>query len=144
MHFEFLDPMVCHCPARQAPLTSWRIRLGIGNERQTHHNIIYSPTAGRFLAAFNSTPGITYLVSLEITSTHLVPTEPPALRIALGAGQVTITWPASALGYALEQTDSLATPAWQSSGLTSTVEGDLNRVTITPTAAARFYRLAKP
>jgi hypothetical protein len=116
---------------------------GLGTSAN-YHTLVYSPTARRFLAAFNSAPGITYLAGLEITSTHLVPAETPELNIALGSGQVIMTWPASAQGYALEQTDSLATPAWHDSGLTPSVAGDLNRVTVTPSGAARFYRLANP
>ncbi len=117
---------------------------GLGNSAN-YHSITFSPTAGRFLVAFNSSPGITYLAALEVTSSHLAPVTPPTLTVARAAGgELTITWPATATGFTLQQADVLVPASWGASGLTPSVEGDVYKVTVPASAAARYYRLIKP
>lgn len=108
------------------------------------HNLKYSPASGSFLAAYTSAPGVTYLTALQVTSSHLAPEPTPSLAIARSGGSVTLSWPVSATGYQLQSSPAIAPSAWQPSGLTPTIEGDANRVTVPPSGAAQFYRLAKP
>ena len=108
------------------------------------HNLKYSPPSGSFVAAFASAPGVTYLASLQVTSSHVAPTSPPTLGIATQANTVVLTWPVSAAGYGLQSTATLSPPNWEAAGPAPTVEGDLNKVVVTPEGVARLYRLSKP
>ena len=68
-----------------------------------------------------------------------VPTEPPVLSLTRAGNQITLSWPAEAMGFLLESTDALPGTAW------SVVEGVVNNsVTVSTTAATRFYRLRHP
>ncbi len=116
---------------------------GLGTSAN-YHNVKYSPASKSFLAAFTSTPGVTYLAALQVTSSHLAPVTPPSLAITVQGAGVVLTWPASATGFDVQATPTLLPAAWQSAGLTPTVEGDLNKVTVPATGAAQFFRLSKP
>jgi hypothetical protein len=67
----------------------------------------------------------------------------PTLQItSVGLGECRISWPAAAAGYTLERTTQLAPPAaW--TPVTNPVEsvGGTNRITITSTESAAYYRL---
>ncbi len=69
---------------------------------------------------------------------------PVSLGISLAGGGLAITWPASATGLVLQQTDNLVSGPW--TGVTNqvTVVGDQNQVIVTPDATQRFYHLVKP
>lgn len=108
------------------------------------HNLKYSPGSDSFVVAYTSNAGVTYLAALQITSSHLAPTTPPSLGISRSGVSVVLTWPTSAAEYLLQSSASLTPSGWEPSGLTPTVEGDSNKVTVSPTAPTRFYRLAKP
>lgn len=108
------------------------------------HNLAYSAPAGSFVAAFTSTPGITYLAGLQVTSSHLAPSTRPSLSISRNGASLVLAWPTDAAGYQLQANASLAPASWQPAGLTPTVDGTSNKVTVNATAAAQFYRLAKP
>ncbi|MCC6235638.1 MAG: hypothetical protein IT580_23580, partial [Verrucomicrobiales bacterium] len=108
------------------------------------HTLRYSPTADAFLAAFTSNPGVTYLASLQVTSSHLAPTTAPSLTVARSGANLLLSWPAAATGYQLDASASLVPAAWQPAGLTPTVNGDRQQVTVTPNAGPRFFRLSKP
>ena len=108
------------------------------------HNLKYSPGPDSFVVAYTSNAGVTYLAALQITSSHLAPTTPPSLGISRSGVSVVLTWPTSAAEYLLQSSASLTPSGWEPSGLTPTVEGDSNKVTVSPTAPTRFYRLAKP
>lgn len=108
------------------------------------HNVKYSPVSKSFLAAYTSNPGVTYLASLTVTSSHLAPVTPPTLSIALQGNAVVITWPASATGFTLQSSSTLSPANWQPSGLAPTTEGDWNKATLTPEGTGRFFRLFKP
>jgi hypothetical protein len=64
----------------------------------------------------------------------------PTLSVSLSAGNVLITWPASAAGFVLQETSALP-DGWTSSTAAVTVQGSLNAVSIPPTAKVKFYRL---
>jgi len=116
---------------------------GLGNS-VNFHSIRYSPPSGSFVVAYTSNPGVTYLATLQITSSHLATSAPPTLVVGRVAGGLALSWPSSAVGYALQASDSIRPAAWQASGQTPTLDGDTYRVTVTPSGAARFYRLTKP
>ncbi|MCP5519036.1 MAG: hypothetical protein H7A45_17470 [Verrucomicrobiales bacterium] len=109
-----------------------------------YHAIRYSPTAGSFVVAFRGGNGVAYLTSFAVTSSHLGPVDAPGLSIAREGDSLVLTWPASATGFEIETSAMLVPADWQPAGLTPTVEGDFNRVTLTPAGAAGFYRLAHP
>lgn len=109
-----------------------------------YHNVKYSPISKSFLAVFTSNPGITYLAALQVTSSHLAPVTPPSLTITAQGPNVVLSWPASATGFDVQTSSSLSPVAWQSAGLTPTVDGDVNKVTVPASGAAQFFRLSKP
>ena len=54
---------------------------------------------------------------------------------------IVLSWPTSALGYALEQNSNVATSNWVATPNAVTVANGQNQVVITPSAANVFYRL---
>lgn len=116
---------------------------GLGNSAN-YHQLRYSPVSESFVAVFSSGAGVTYLASFAVLPSEVGPVEPPPLAITRDSGGIMITWPASASGFDLQSTGTLSPADWQSSGLTPTVEGDQSKVTVTPEAAAQFYRLSHP
>jgi hypothetical protein len=62
----------------------------------------------------------------------------PTLAIQASGGNATVSWPASYVGYALEQADSLTVSQWKPvAGITN------NSVTLSPSASAKFFRLVQ-
>ncbi len=108
------------------------------------HNITYSPASQSFLAVFSSTPGVTYLAALSVTSSHLAPVTSPTLTVAREGNSIVLTWPAAATGFDVQSTTTLSPPDWQSAGLTPIVEGEVQKATVTPGDAMRFFRLSHP
>jgi hypothetical protein len=64
--------------------------------------------------------------------------EAPTLYLQLSGANVVISWSPATPGFALEQTDSLAAPAW------STAPPGNPTPPIPVAGASRFYRLKKP
>lgn len=70
--------------------------------------------------------------------------QPPSLAIARSAAGVSLSWPASATGFKAFTSPALGTAAaWTELNAPVKTEGDRNVVTVTPSAAAAFYRLQK-
>ncbi len=63
---------------------------------------------------------------------------PPALSFSRSGQQLTLTWPADALGFTLESADKLPATSWTP---VSGVSG--NKVVVDVSAGTRFYRLRK-
>jgi hypothetical protein len=70
----------------------------------------------------------------------------PLLTIALNSQlpTVTVSWPASATNYVLQQNSDLATASWAPVGLPVTTNGATLSVTISPPAGNLFFRLNSP
>ncbi|MCW5559630.1 MAG: hypothetical protein KIT22_17575, partial [Verrucomicrobiae bacterium] len=108
------------------------------------HNLKYSPAGGLFVIVFNAAE-TTYLAALQVTSSHLGGGgDAPALAIALPGADVVVSWPATATDFVLETTDNLSPVAWSAAGGTVVEEGGLKKVTVTPGATPKFYRLNRP
>jgi hypothetical protein len=71
---------------------------------------------------------VTYLASFRVTSSP-VPTTPPTLTIGRGRRLVVVAGGGDRLS--ARHTPALLPAAWVPSGLTPTVDGDLNKVTVT-------------
>jgi hypothetical protein len=71
----------------------------------------------------------------------------PRLTIRRSGNQVVLSWPVSATGYILEQTDAFLTPVastvWTPTGIAPTVSGGQNNVTVNTPGTARAYRLRR-
>ena len=69
----------------------------------------------------------------------------PQLAIARSGNQVVLSWPVSAAGFILEQTAALASPAsatvWTAVGITPTVAGGRNNVTVNAGPGTKVFRL---
>jgi hypothetical protein len=105
--------------------------------------VTYSPAAQSFIVAYSAGPGIAYVTSLQVTSSHLAPAEAPTITVARTGNSVTLQWPASATGYVLE---SATAPAgtWTAAGLSVSVVDGLSTATTTAADDVRLYRLRKP
>jgi subtilisin-like proprotein convertase family protein len=68
----------------------------------------------------------------------------PPLSITMANPGVLVSWPAASLGFALEAASTLSTPApWLPVPNPVFVSNSMNNVSISPTSAARFFRLKK-
>jgi len=65
------------------------------------------------------------------------------LAVARQGGQVQISWPTSAAGYALQSSTQVVT-GWANDPSPAVEQGGRWVVTVTPADAGRFYRLVKP
>jgi hypothetical protein len=76
------------------------------------------------------------------TTYSFITLAPPSVTMAISqaAHTVTLTWPASATGFTLQETSALPS-GWTNSTATVTVQGSLNTVNVTPTGNSKFYRL---
>lgn len=66
---------------------------------------------------------------------------PVSLGISLVSGGLAISWPASATGLVLQQTDDLISGPWTAVTNPVNVVGNQNQVIVTPNASRQFYRL---
>ena len=77
-----------------------------------------------------------------IEATLSVPVPNPVLEIAMSETGLVLSWPATATGFALETTASLAnTPQWSAVAETPTLTEGYYRVTLQPAGTVAFYRL---
>lgn len=68
----------------------------------------------------------------------------PSLGVSLAAKNLSITWPVSATGFALESSPALGAQAqWTAVTANPVVEGSQNKVTVPITGTTTFYRLHK-
>jgi hypothetical protein len=69
----------------------------------------------------------------------------PSLAVSQSRGQVTISWPASAIGYSLEFKTNIAPIAiWNPVGQTPVTSGRTLSVSVPTTETQQFFRLKKP
>lgn len=115
---------------------------GLGTSAN-YHALTYSPVSGHYIAAYNSTPGVTYLAALRVTSSHLAPATPPQLLIQRNGSDVRLSWPTSATGFVLEIRSALGA-AWTPANLVASVVDGNNVVTAPASATQALYRLRKP
>lgn len=100
-------------------------------------NVALGDAANYTLVVTNSAGSVTSAVAV------LTVVPPPKLSISLSNGQLTLTWPATAVGFALQQTANLAPP-----GLWATVPdpvflfGGEFRISLLPASGNKSYRLA--
>lgn len=69
---------------------------------------------------------------------------PPSIRAASSQEGIELNWPVAPSGYRLESTDALNPPDWHVMEGSSSADGERWRATIIPSAANRFFRLARP
>ena len=75
----------------------------------------------------------------------VLPPLPPRLSIASNTAQLQLTWPTNATSFVLQSATTLANGGdWQDSGLTLTIVGDQNVVTVDTTGPSGFFRLHQP
>jgi hypothetical protein len=94
-----------------------------------------------------TTPGGTFLNTSQAVTANVVVGEPPrpSLAIRLDNGILRITWPASAVGYALQEASEWTeSDAWTSVAGEPGREGDLRVWTVPPSGTTRYFRLARP
>src|ERR1051326_1200835 len=69
----------------------------------------------------------------------------PTLSIAQSAGDITISWPSTNLGFVLEQSPSLAQPiTWLPNAATISDDGTNASVTLSATNSLQLFRLRRP
>jgi hypothetical protein len=81
----------------------------------------------------------------NMRATALVIVTKPSLRVFhTGAGAKVVAWPASALGFTLQQAANLSSKSWTNAAVTVKIVGNENQVIVFPTAGRQFYRLIHP
>lgn len=68
----------------------------------------------------------------------------PWLRIQRTGSAVLIAWPASFIGFQLEQSPTIAPAVWSSVSQSISVADGENQITLTLPPAMRFFRVRKP
>jgi hypothetical protein len=68
---------------------------------------------------------------------------PPSLSLAVTEAGLTLTWPTTAVGFVLEQTENLSPSTWTPVADPPSVEGDLNGLILVPSRTTMFYRLVR-
>jgi hypothetical protein len=82
---------------------------------------------------------------LRIDGIAFRPTPVPApLSIQSTANGVVISWPASAIGFRLQENTNLNTTNWVANTNSIAVTNGTDRVTVTPAVGTRFFRLINP
>lgn len=71
------------------------------------------------------------------------PAPAPVLSIRKSGGDVIVSWPVSAVGFALESSASMAPGSWTAVGGSPVVVGAENTVTVSATSGPSYYRLRK-
>jgi hypothetical protein len=71
------------------------------------------------------------------------PAPAPALSIRKSGGDVVVSWPVSATGFALETSATLAPGSWTAVGGAPVVVGTDNTVTVSAVSGPSYYRLKK-
>lgn len=75
---------------------------------------------------------------------RLVMPRPPTLSIACRESEIVLSWPTNAVGFSLQSSSDLSSPAnWMDSTDTPVVTANLYTVTNTVSGGAQFYRLKK-
>ena len=69
----------------------------------------------------------------------------PALATTLtGPGVLTLSWPAGANGWVLQESPDLSLGSWVDSIRSVTIVGSQKQVTVSPRPDSRYFRLARP
>jgi len=98
--------------------------------------------AGQVIVTSQDNGSIVDRVVIE-SEAGAAPAVPLAIR-QLGGSQAEVSWPASATGFALEQTDALGDPiVWGPTPGTPQITGDRFTITVDLGVSARFFRLRK-
>jgi hypothetical protein len=110
----------------------------------TNFPINIPATVGANAAYVGMTGGSGSVVSTQIVSGFSFISVIPLSMQVLAGGSITFSWPASAGGYVLQETTSLATGPWTTVTAPVGQINGMNQVTITPAGGAMFYRLSLP
>jgi len=65
----------------------------------------------------------------------------PLLTLTRVGGDVVLSWPVTAIGFNLEQTEDLTIPSWSGAGKSPAVVGDHFQMTFPATGNSKFFRL---
>lgn len=107
--------------------------------------VFTQPTINPVPRAMKRLSVLVALLSLSLFAITLPAAPPPTLAIrAAGNGQIQLSWPADASGFALEQTDALSRSAvWQPLASPSSPAGNEFSVTLPTGAGNKFFRLRR-
>ncbi|MGZ5537389.1 MAG: hypothetical protein ACXWG0_02555, partial [Chthoniobacterales bacterium] len=68
----------------------------------------------------------------------------PHLDVAASTASITLSWPAGASGWILQESTDMSLGSWMDSTRTIDVVGDQNQVTVLTSLGQGFFRLAHP
>jgi len=108
-------------------------------------NTVYGTFAGRGLAAAQNLNGFDRSANIDpFFFTVPEPLPPPQLTITLAGANVVLTWPTNVVGFTLQSTTNLVSPAvWSTNSPAPVVIAGQNTVTNPITGAQKFYRLVQ-
>lgn len=103
-----------------------------------------SGTAGALVVPALSGGGFSVSPGFWSVVTVVANPEAPALQVQLNPdGTVTISWPASAMGFVLQQTTALGGGVWHSAPFSVGNDGTRQSVRFAPPPGQLFFRLAR-
>jgi hypothetical protein len=85
----------------------------------------------------------TSVASIDAIAFQPTPVQ-PTLTIQRATNGVLLSWPASAIGYRLQQNTNLVPPTWVSNLDSITITNGTKQVTVTNVAGSKFFRLVNP
>ena len=127
----------------QYQITQWSIDAGGGHSSGGSHSLtgsIGQPTArGATSARYKLLAGYYGIVALSPAEEGA-----PQLRIATGAREFILAWPATAKDFQLQEAPSLTTPAWSDVRQAAQLVGAEYQVRVPWQVGDRYFRLRKP
>jgi uncharacterized repeat protein (TIGR01451 family) len=96
---------------------------------------------------------VTNVATVQSAQTELTPgnntvtlttfVQAPTLAVTRAGDQVTLSWPASAQGFVLQQSDNITPPSWTDVTAQPSIVGNQKRVVVRADGTCRSYRLRK-
>ncbi len=105
-------------------------------------SVQYQTENGTALAGldYNARSGTLFFGGAAAAPLHAL--QAPSLRISLAAQSLTVEWDATGNSFRLEEADQVAAGAWRASATQGVLSGGRWSAQLSPSARARFYRLA--
>jgi len=134
------DAMVCGIG--QTNLFSMQAKYVPTNTISSSRLIDVSPWVGQQVELFfGFMGGASTNATLEVENIRFYALQPPSLNIQFSNGTAVLTWPSSAVGYAIESTTSLSAPSWETTTNAPALSAGSYALTNGVADQARFFRL---
>lgn len=122
---------------------SWHTIAG-GGGNSSGGNYTVSGTIGQHATATLSGGGYSLIGGFWSIIAAIQTPGAPLLNVSLAGKQATVSWPAPAPGFVLEESQNLTTGSWSVSSTTLTTNNGVISATVPAGSGYQFYRLHYP